>query len=77
MPTKYKGYTQAQNAAHKRYMQCYAEVRARVSKELRDAIQDHAQAQGESVNAFVRRAIQETIQRDLAAGDGPASTGTA
>lgn len=60
----YRGYTQAHNDAHKRYMQGHVEIRARVPTEQRDAIQDHAAANGESVNAFINRAIQETIQRD-------------
>lgn len=69
--TKYKGYTSAHNAAHKRYMQGKVEIRATVSTEQRDVIQAHAKAQGESVNAFVIRAIQEAIQRDKgAAGAG-------
>ncbi len=36
-------------------------------------LQDHAAAHGESVNGFIKRAIQETMERDNAApGDGPA-----
>lgn len=62
--SKYKGYTPAHGAAQRRYMQGYVEIRARVTQEHRDAIQAHAQAQGESVNGFIKRAIQETIERD-------------
>lgn len=29
-----------------------------------EALQAHAQAQGESVNGFIKRAIQETMERD-------------
>lgn len=60
----YRGYTQAHNDAHKRYMEGHVEIRARVSTEQRDAIQDHAAARGESVNGFIKRAIQETMDRD-------------
>lgn len=34
-----------------------------------DAIRDHAQQRGESLNGFIGRAIRETIQRDNAAGE--------
>lgn len=35
----------------------------------RDAIKAHAAGRGESVNAFIGRAIREQIQRDNAAGE--------
>lgn len=60
----YDGYTEARAAANKRYLGKQAWIKVRTTPEHRDAIQAHAQAQGESVNAFVRRAIQETIQLD-------------
>ena len=40
------------------------ELRARVSYAERDSIQAHAAARGESVNGFIKRAIQETMERD-------------
>ena len=39
-------------------------LRIRVKKGMREVIQDHASSQGESINAFVTRAIQETMDRD-------------
>ena len=36
----------------------------RVPKGKKEIIQDHAAAHGESVNAFLNRAVDETIQRD-------------
>ena len=36
----------------------------RVKKGMREEIQAHADKQQESVNAFVNRAIQETMERD-------------
>lgn len=33
-------------------------------------VQAHAQAQGESVNGFIKRAIQETMERDSRGGGG-------
>ena len=35
-----------------------------VPKGQKDVIKAHAEARGESVNAFVGRAIEETMQRD-------------
>lgn len=63
---KYKGYTPAHGAAQRRYMQGHVEIRARVTVDYRDIIQAHAQARGESVNAFLTRAIAETMERDKA-----------
>ena len=39
-------------------------LRIRVKKGMRDVIAQHAQQQGESINAFVNRAVAETIERD-------------
>ena len=63
MPEK----TEAQKRAQKAYMGKFARVELRMTQEKRDAIQAHAEARGESVNAFVGRAIEETMQRDNAA----------
>lgn len=62
--SQYKGFTPAQARAHKKYMENFVELRARVSPERRDEIQAHAAAHGESVNAFINRAIQEAMERD-------------
>ena len=45
-------------------MASVATIQVRTTKEHRDAIQAHAQAQGESVNGFIKRAIAETMERD-------------
>ena len=42
----------------------YEDVRFRVTKGKRAVIQAHAQSQGESVNAFLNRAVDETMERD-------------
>ena len=63
MPEK----TEAQKRAQKAYMGKFARVELSMTQEKRDAIQAHAEARGESVNAFVGRAIEETMQRDNAA----------
>lgn len=41
------------------------EIKFRVPKGDRGRIQEHAQAQGESTNAFIFRAVHETMERDL------------
>ncbi len=38
----------------------------RVKKGMRELLQAHAEKQGESVNAFINRAIVETMERDNA-----------
>nr|WP_270440974.1 hypothetical protein [Butyricicoccus sp. AF86-03b2A] len=43
------------------------EVRFRVPKGERIVIQAHAKAQGETTTAFIKRAIQEAMERDNAA----------
>lgn len=40
------------------------EIRFRVPKGEKEIVQVHAEKHGESVNAFLRRAVTETIARD-------------
>ncbi len=70
--SQYKGFTPAQARAHKKYMENFVELRARVSFERRREIQAHAEAHGESVNGFINRAIQEAMERDDATTGGVA-----
>ena len=56
--------SEAQLKANKKYQQKFDKVQIRVSHEEKDAIDQHAQSMGESTNAFVRRAIAETMARD-------------
>ena len=52
----------------KRYQdKAYDKILVRLPKGQKDTLQAHAQAQGESVNAFIGRAISETIERDKTA----------
>lgn len=62
----YRGLTPAQVEAHKNYMKNhnYVEIKVRVTKEQRAAIQEHASAMGESATAFINRAINEQMIRD-------------
>ena len=39
-------------------------IAMRVPKGKREVIQAHAQEQGESINAFLNRSVDETIERD-------------
>ena len=47
-------------------MEKFVEVKVRMTPERRSAVQAHAEAQGESVNGFINRAIDETMERDSA-----------
>ncbi len=47
----------------------YDRINLTVAKGRKAVIQAHAQAQGESVNGFVNRAIDETMDRDKGGTD--------
>lgn len=58
-------YTEAQAKAAKKYLkESVEDVRIRVPKGQKAVIKAHAEKQGESMNAFVIRAIDETMKRD-------------
>ena len=60
MPT-----SKAQQKAVNKYMkENYDEIKIRVLKGHKAEIKSHAVSRGESVNAFIGRAIEETIERD-------------
>ena len=42
----------------------YDRINVTFSKGFKSIIKDHAKEQGESVNAFIIRAVNETIQRE-------------
>lgn len=54
----------AQKKASVRYLEKLDEVRIRMPKGKKATIQAHAEARSESVNGFINRAIQETMERD-------------
>ena len=60
----YRGFTEAQARAHKKYIAQFVETKVRMTPERREQIKAHAEARGESVNAFINRAIDETIERE-------------
>ena len=44
-------------------------VNLTMPKGHKETVKDHAEAQGESLNAFINRAISETMERDNAAAE--------
>lgn len=57
--------TKAQQRAVSKYMkENYDEIKIRTEKGQKDRIKAHAESQGESVNAFINRAIDETMERE-------------
>lgn len=61
----YTGQTDARRKASAKYLkETVEDVRIRVPKGQKTVIKEHAEKQGESMNAFVIRAIDETMERD-------------
>ena len=58
-----KASTKAQN---KYIAKAYDRVNLTMPKGKKDAVQAHATQHGESVNAFINRAIDEAMERDTA-----------
>lgn len=60
------GNYQYKKKYNEKYLSKMDEIRIRMSKEsgLKDTIQTHAESKRESVQAFIIRAITETIERD-------------
>ena len=56
--------SEAQKKANAKYLETQDEIKIRVPKGRKAEIQAHAQAQGESLNGFIVRAVDETIERD-------------
>lgn len=63
-----KKISEAQRRAVAKYNAAnYDRVELRLDKGCKDTVKAHAEAQGESLNAFINRAITETMARDTAA----------
>ena len=64
--------SKAQQKATAKYVkQNYDRIEVKVPKGDKEALQAHAQAQGESLNKFINRAISEQIVRDTADKEQP------
>ena len=69
MPEKkkstYTGQTEARRKASAKYlMESVEDIRIRVPKGDKAKVQEHAASMGESMNSFVIRAIDETMEHD-------------
>ena len=61
------GISEARKRANDKYLkEKVEEFKVRVPKGKKDEIKAHAEAQGESTNAFINRAIDQTMERDTA-----------
>lgn len=64
MPEIEKKVSAAQRKATDKYLEKFDEMRVRVPKGQKDIAKAHAESKGESLNAFISRAITETMDRD-------------
>lgn len=64
-----KHYEQRKES-NKRYLNTQDEIKIRTPKGQKDVIKAHADSMGESVNGFINRAIEETIDRDKEKTEG-------
>ncbi len=57
--------TEARRRANEKYnAKAYDEIKVRVPKGKKDDIKAHAEKNGETLNGFINRAIDEQIKRD-------------
>lgn len=58
-------YTEARKRANEKYnAKSYDRINIAIPKGEKDIIKAHAEQRGESVNGFIKRAIDETMERD-------------
>lgn len=68
--------SKAQQKAVSKYMkENYDELKARIPKGQKEIIKAHAEAQGESLNAFINRAIVYTMEKDKGSTEEVAGCG--
>lgn len=60
----FKGFTEAQAKANKKYMEGVATIQVRLTAERREEIKAYAEKHGESVNALILRALKEAMERE-------------
>ena len=56
--------SEARNKANKKYHEKFDDIKVRVPKGMRQDWQDHAAAQGESLNSFIRRAVETAMLKE-------------
>lgn len=56
--------SEAAKKATQRYLEKLEEIKVRVVKGKKEQIRSHAEANGESINGFINRAIDEAMERD-------------
>lgn len=66
----------SQKKAIKKYLSKFVDVKIRVTAEEREKIQLHADSTGESMSAFIKRSISETMERDRASIDSAKNAAT-
>ena len=67
--------SKAQRKATDKYIKdTFDELKVRIPKGKKTTLQAHAADRGESLNGFVNRAIDETVERDKERGKDNAST---
>ena len=67
MEDKKKVSAAQQKAVNKYVKENYDRINVNMPKGRKEAVKAHAETQGESLNAFINRAILETMERDAAA----------
>ena len=63
MDTTYRGFTEAQARAHKKYIAKFVEVKIRMKAEQREAIRKAAAGRNQSTNAFILEAIRAALDK--------------
>lgn len=56
--------SEARKRANDKYLENQDEIKVRVPKGRKAELQAHAESRGESLNGFIVRAVDETIERD-------------
>ena len=67
MEDKKKVSAAQQKAVNKYVKENYDRINVNMPKGRKEAVKTHAETHGESLNAFINRAILETMERDAAA----------
>ena len=62
----YRGYTDKQRKNYREWLGKQAQISIKIPQDFKKELDDHVQARGESLRAFVIRALQEQIERDTA-----------